>query len=90
MVLVTPITFRLIHEAYRGVFGTLETAPLALALVRFVLALLALGPATILMGATLPTLTRFLSRGASGLTAAFGRLYAIGYIRGLREAVYAT
>jgi spermidine synthase len=89
VVLVTPITFRLIHEVYRGVFGTLETAPLALALVRFVLALLALGPATILMGATLPTLTRFLSRGASGLTAAFGRLYAantVGAIFGAAAA----
>ena len=47
----------------------------ALALVRFGLALLALAPATILMGATLPTLTRYLTRNAH-LSAAFGRLYA--------------
>jgi hypothetical protein len=47
-----------------------------LALVRFGLSLLALGPATILLGATLPTLTRYLSRDTSGLSAAFGRLYA--------------
>jgi predicted membrane-bound spermidine synthase len=80
VVLVTPLTFRLLHEVYRGAFGTLETAPLALALVRFVLALGALGPATILMGATLPTLTRYLSRGAGDLSTAFGRLYAANTI----------
>jgi spermidine synthase len=76
VVLATPITFRLLHEVYRGAFGTLETAPVALALVRFGLSLLALGPATILMGATLPSLTRYLSRDPSHLTEAFGRLYA--------------
>jgi spermidine synthase len=89
VVLATPITFRLLHEVYRGAFGTLETAPLALALVRFALSLLALGPATILMGATLPTLTRHLSHGAADLSTAFGRLYAantIGAIVGAAAA----
>ena len=76
IVLATPITFRLLHEVYRGAFGSLEGAPVALALVRFVLALIALGPATILMGATLPTLTRYLSRDPAQLSLAFGRLYA--------------
>jgi spermidine synthase len=80
VVLATPITFRLLHEVYRGAFGSLETAPLALALVRFALALVALGPATILMGATLPTLTRHLSDHADDLSAAFGRLYAANTI----------
>ncbi|HET7027308.1 MAG TPA: fused MFS/spermidine synthase [Candidatus Limnocylindrales bacterium] len=75
VVLVTPFTFALIKEAYRGVFGGLETTPTLLALVRFVLALLALGPATILMGATLPTLTRYLTTDRH-LSRAFGRLYA--------------
>src|SRR3954469_22811431 len=55
--LATPITFRLLLEVSRAAFTTLETAPAALALVRFVLALAALGPATVMMGATLPTLT---------------------------------
>ena len=54
VVLLTPLTFRLIGEVYRGAFTSLEAAPQALALVRFGLALLALAPATILMGATLP------------------------------------
>ena len=49
--------------------------PGAIALLRFGLALLALAPATVLMGATLPTLTRQLTRDAH-LSSAFGRLYA--------------
>src|SRR5439155_19827484 len=58
-------------------------------LVRFGLALLALAPATVLMGATLPTLTRYLTRGAADLTAAFGKLYAantIGAIVGTSQS----
>src|SRR5580765_721325 len=58
VVLLTPLTFRLIHELYRGFYGSLESEPILLALVRFVLAVLALAPATVLMGATLPSLTR--------------------------------
>ena len=68
VVLATPLTFRLLHEVYRGAFTSLEAAPVALALVRFALALVALAPATILMGATLPTLTRYLSRDAGELS----------------------
>jgi len=75
VVILTPVTFRLIHEVYRAAFGTLETQPGLLALVRFALALLALAPATVLMGATLPTLTRHLS-GDEHLSRAFARLYA--------------
>src|SRR5262249_18549511 len=76
VVLLTPLSFLLIQDVYRGVFDALVANPQVLALVRFGLSLLALGPATILMGATLPTLTRYLSRDPSGLSAAFGRLYA--------------
>ena len=75
IVLATPVTFRLIHELYRGAYPAIEGQPLVLALLRFVLAVLALAPATILMGATLPTLTRHLTRDRH-LSAAFGRLYA--------------
>ena len=75
VVLLTPVTFRLLHELYRGIFPSIEGQPIVLALIRFVLAVLALAPATVLMGATLPTLTRHLSRDRH-LAAAFGRLYA--------------
>ena len=75
VVLLTPITFQLLHELYRGIYPAIEGQPLVLALLRFGLAILALAPATVLMGATLPTLTRQLSRDRH-LSAAFGRLYA--------------
>ena len=75
VVLLTPVTFRLLHELYRGIFASIEGQPVVLALIRFGLAVLALAPATVLMGATLPTLTRQLSRDRH-LSAAFGRLYA--------------
>ena len=89
VVLLTPVTFRLIGEAYRGVYPGLSGSPEILALVRFVLSVLALGPATLLMGATLPTLTRFLTQGSHGLAGAFQRLYAantIGAIAGTAVA----
>jgi spermidine synthase len=74
IVIATPVTFHLLHEVYRGFYPSLEGTP-GLALLRFVLAVAALAPATVLMGATLPTLTRYLSSGAH-LSHAFGRLYA--------------
>lgn len=87
VVLLTPMTFRLLHEVYRGLYPVLEGTP-ALVLLRFGLSLLAMGPATVMMGATLPTLTRYLTRDAH-LSAAFGRLYAantIGAILGTTAA----
>ena len=57
----------------------LEDAPQLLAFIRLGLALVALAPATILMGATLPTLTRHLSSNAH-LSQSFGRLYAANTI----------
>jgi spermidine synthase len=79
VVLITPISFRVIAGLYRGIYPGLEGAPQLLALVRLALALLALAPATVLMGATLPTLTRYLSRNAE-LSSAFSRLYAANTI----------
>jgi spermidine synthase len=89
VVVLTPVTFRLIHEAYRGAFGSLETNPGLLALIRFALALAALGPATILMGATLPTLTRYLSQHADHLSEAFGQLYAANTLGAIAGTVVA-
>jgi spermidine synthase len=88
IVLATPVTFGLLHEIYRGAYPALENVPGAIALLRFVLAVLALAPATVLMGATLPALTRQLSEDAH-LSKAFGRLYAantIGAIIGTMAA----
>jgi spermidine synthase len=74
VVVVTPFTFRLINEAYRGIYPSLEGTP-ALALARLVLAVIALAPATIMMGATFPALVRHFTR-TSELGQAFGRLYS--------------
>ena len=74
VVLVTPLTFGLIHEAYRGIYPSLEGTPW-LAVARLVLAVLALAPATIMMGATFPALVRHLTR-SDAIGEAFGRLYS--------------
>ncbi len=79
VVVATPFTFHLIRTLYGGVAVALEDAPQLLAIIRLALALLALAPATVLMGATLPTLTRHLSADAH-LSQSFGRLYAANTI----------
>src|SRR5262245_57893539 len=92
IVVLTPFSFRLIGQAYEFAYPSLSGSPIALALVRFGLAILALAPATVLMGATLPTLTRFLSRGRFGVAGAFQQLYAantIGAIVGTALAGFA-
>jgi spermidine synthase len=76
-VLLTPVTFHGIGQVYKGAFGSLEENAGLLALVRFGLAILALGPATIMMGATLPTLSRHLVRDHSHLGEEFGSVYAV-------------
>jgi spermidine synthase len=76
-VLFTPAAFRGLHEVYRGAFASLEQNATMLALVRFGLAIAALGPATVLMGATLPTLSRYLVRDHSQLGRQFGNLYTV-------------
>jgi spermidine synthase len=75
IVIITPVSFALIREVYRGIYPSLEGSPQVLAIVRLVLAVAALAPATILMGATFPSLTRHLAR-SDALSKAFGRLYA--------------
>ena len=67
------------RRGVRGIYPALEASPQLLALLRLGLALLALAPATVLMGATLPILTRHLTRDAH-LSLAFGRLYAANTI----------
>ena len=79
VVIATPLTFQLINELYRGIYPSLEGSPQVLALVRMGLAVLALAPATIMMGATLPSLTRYLTQDGH-LSKAFGKLYAANII----------
>ena len=86
-VLLTPLTFSGLHEVYRGAFGTLQQDPAKLALVRFGLSILALGPATVLMGATLPTLSRQLVRKHASLGHEFGELYLVNTAGAIYGAV---
>lgn len=88
VVVATPLTFRLIRTVYGGFAEGLEDSPAILTIIRLGLALLALAPATILMGATLPTLTRHLSRDEH-LSQAFGRLYAANTIGAILGTVAA-
>jgi spermidine synthase len=76
VVLTTPLLFSLIRSAYGSAYSSLVDQPALLAGIRFVLAVLALSPATVLMGATLPSLGRHLARRAADLGDVFGRLYA--------------
>jgi spermidine synthase len=78
-----------VREVYRSAFGTLEGSPTELALVRLGLSLLALGPATILMGATLPTLTRHLSLSLEAVGGHFARLYSANTFGALAGAALA-
>jgi spermidine synthase len=78
VVIATPLSFRLIHEAYRAVYPSIEGTPM-LVLVRLALAVLALAPATVMMGATFPALVRHFARDEA-LSKAFGRLYSANTI----------
>ncbi len=88
VVLITPFSFRLINTLYRDIYPSLEASPGLLALARVGLAVLALAPATILMGATLPTLTRQFA-GDVSLAGAFSRLYAANTIGAIVGTVVA-
>ena len=88
VVIVTPISFRLINGLYRDIYPSLEATPGLLAILRVGLAVLALAPATVLMGATLPTLTRQFARDVS-LAGAFSRLYAANTIGAILGTVAA-
>jgi spermidine synthase len=78
VVLATPLSFRLIHEAYRSIYPAIEGTPM-LVIVRLALAVLALAPATVMMGATFPALVRHFARDEA-LSEAFGRLYSANTI----------
>jgi spermidine synthase len=73
---LTPLLLTAVRELYHSAFAGLQDSPPELALLRFGLSLMALGPATVLMGATLPTLTRHLSESRFAVRHQFARLYS--------------
>jgi spermidine synthase len=88
VVLLTSISFGFINGLYRDIYPSLESSPQALAVLRVAMAVLALAPATILMGATLPTLTRHLSRDVA-LSGAFSLLYAANTVGAILGTIVA-
>jgi spermidine synthase len=89
VVLITPALFTAVRGAYGWAYSALEEDHVALGAVRFALSLLALAPATILMGATLPSLTRHLARRAADLGEVFGRLYSANTLGAVLGALVA-
>ncbi len=61
VVIATPVTFHVVRVIFGDLAGAFGEAPGPLVVARLLLAVVALAPATILMGATLPTLTRHLT-----------------------------
>ncbi len=88
-VLVTPVAFGGLREIYRGAFGVLDTSPLLLAMVRLGLSVLALAPATVFMGASLPTLSRHLVSDHTRLGEEFGELYMANTVGAICGALMA-
>lgn len=102
----TPWLFEAVEAAYVAIHPALAGSPLLLRLARFVLALLVLLPPTMLMGGTLPALTRALSQRLAGLGGRVAALYgtntlgatlgamAGGFLLipaiGIRQTVYLT
>jgi len=74
--LVLPFVFGRLGDLYRGAYGALLESPAQLTAVRFVLAFLAVAPATLLMGMTLPVLTRHVVRSLEETGTRLGELYA--------------
>ncbi|MGC8462006.1 MAG: fused MFS/spermidine synthase [Candidatus Dormibacteria bacterium] len=70
-----PALFHLIAIVFRHAY--LTDSPNIVATIRFILAFTALAPATMLMGATLPVLTRHLVRNQQDIRHWISRLYAV-------------
>jgi spermidine synthase len=74
--LVTPILLAGLPPIYAGIAQSLPPGIAPLTLIRFVLALLALAPATFLMGATLPVMARAFANMRNRVGGDVGQLYA--------------
>jgi spermidine synthase len=74
LALLVPVVFGLIEGAYRSAYDT--ASPGQLTLVRLLLALATVTPVTLLMGLTLPLLTRHMVTSMRSAGAHMGRLYA--------------
>ncbi len=83
VVLLTPALFIGLDAVYRSFYQGAELDATLLGVLKLLLSVIALAPATVLMGATLPALTRYLSTTHVETGHQFGRLYAANTIGGI-------
>jgi spermidine synthase len=88
--LPVPLVLILYRSLYDDLFGALAGAPLAFTLFKMALAALALVPATLLMGGTLPALGRAVVGDEGELGEQGGRLYAANIVGAVVGALIAT
>jgi len=81
--LLLPFAFRGVGALYIALSGPFERLPATLAIGRFLLATLAMMPATALMGATLPVLARWAVRQQAHVAGRLGLLYALNTLGGV-------
>jgi spermidine synthase len=85
-----PLFFRGIEAVYLALAPAFEKLPALFLIVQLLLAILVLGPPTILMGGTLPLLSRFLVRRREEIGGLVGALYAANTIGAAAGAYAAT
>ncbi len=81
--LLLPLVLRAVTAVYTSIAAPYETPPASVGLLRFVLATAALMPATSMMGATLPVLSRWAVRRESEIGRRLGLLYALNTLGGV-------
>ena len=87
--LILPLLLMVVTRLYLSLSGPFEHLPAWISVVRFVLATLALMPATCLMGATLPALSRWAVRRESQVGNRLGLLYALNTLGGVAGCLLA-
>jgi len=87
---LVPAVLLLYRSLYDGVYPALAQSPLLFAVFKMALTALALLPATLLMGGTLPALGRAVVSGGESLGRTGGRLYAFNVVGAVLGAVLAT
>ncbi|TPW08310.1 MAG: spermidine synthase, partial [bacterium] len=78
--IILPFVLTLLDGLYGGLYRSLDPGPMALSLIRFALSFLVLLVPTILMGGTLPVLSRLLVDNRSSVGLKAGLLYAINTV----------
>lgn len=84
-----PVIYPLLESVYHSLVRSLHPTGAILLTLKFVVSAVAILPPTILMGATLPALTKFVTRSLSELRGKVAALYAINSTGAVLGTVYA-